>query len=243
MTDQIERDVRFLKRYAAGTTLLLGVLSVAAFTRQGQRTKFDEIDVERINVVEKDGKLRLVISNRERSPGPIYKGQPFGYKGGGRPGMIFFNDEGSENGGLTFDGRRLTDGSVTSSGHLSFDQFDQDQVLVLNYTENRGRRNVGMQILDRASVPIFDWVQKRDSINALPDGPGKDAALRNWMEPRPGEPLAAERISISRDREKSAVVSLSDRLGKPRLRLIVDSLGAAHILFLDADGHASHTLP
>jgi hypothetical protein len=157
--------------------------------------------------------------------------------------MIFFNDEGSENGGLTFTGRKLADGSVTSSGHLSFDQFDQDQVLVLNYSEDNGLRNVGMQILDRASVPIFDWVQKRDSINAMPAGAAKDAALKNWMEPRPGEPLAAERISISRDRAKRAVVSLSDKLGKPRLRLVVDSLGDAHILFLDADGRVAHTLP
>ena len=204
MNDRVERDVRFLKRYALVSTTVLGLLSVAAFTRQGPKTKFGEIDVERINIVEKDGKLRLVLSNRELSPGPIYKGKPFGYPGGNRPGMIFFNDEESENGGLTFSGQRLPDGTVTSSGHLSFDQFDQDQVLVLNYSEGGGQRSVGMQILDRASVPIFDWVQLRDSINKLPAGPEKEAALKKWLEPRPGEPLAAERISVARDRAKNA---------------------------------------
>ena len=71
MNDRLERDVRFLKRYAVASTLALVLISVAAFTRQSQHAKFDEIDVERINVVEKDGKLRLVISNRDRSPGPI----------------------------------------------------------------------------------------------------------------------------------------------------------------------------
>jgi hypothetical protein len=62
---------------------------------RGPRSKrFTEIDVERSIVVEPDGSYRMVISNRPRSIGPIYKGKPFGYPGGGRPGIIFFNDEG-----------------------------------------------------------------------------------------------------------------------------------------------------
>lgn len=102
MSDQIERDVRFLKRYAIVTSTMLVVLTVAAFTRTSRNAKFDEIDVQRINVVEPNGHYRMVISNRPRSIGPVYKGAPFGYPGGGRPGIIFFNDEGTENGGLTF---------------------------------------------------------------------------------------------------------------------------------------------
>lgn len=243
MSNSLERDVRFLKRYAIASTLALAVLSLAAFARQNQKTKFDEIDVERINIVEKDGKLRLVISNKDRSPGPIYKGKAYGYAGGNRPGMIFFNDEGSENGGLGFSGRKLPDGTVDASTGLSFDQFDEDQVLVLNYSDRRGRRNVGMSILDRADVNIRDWVERRDTINAMPAGPAKDAALKHWMEPRPGEPLAAERLSVGRDPSKRAVVSLNDKFGKPRLRLVVDSLGAARIEFLDAAGKTTMTLP
>src|ERR1044072_2972381 len=101
MSSDIRRDIRLLKAYAVVVTLLLGTLSVAAFRQAAQKTKFTEIDVERINIVEPDGKLRLVISNTPRSIGPIYKGKPFGYPGGTRPGLIFFNDEGTENGGAT----------------------------------------------------------------------------------------------------------------------------------------------
>src|ERR1044071_6672174 len=110
----IERDVLFLKRYAIVTTVMLLLVSLAAFRRNGvqQRTRFTEIDVERINVMEPDGKYRMVISNRPRSIGPIYKGKPFGYAGGNRPGIIFFNDEGTENGGLGFGGRQTADGKV-----------------------------------------------------------------------------------------------------------------------------------
>src|SRR5437764_266842 len=147
MTQQLERDVRFLKRYAIASTTLFVVVTLAAFTRQGGsqggKTKFDEIDVERINVMEPDGKYRMVISNRPRSIGPIYKGKPFGYAGGGRPGLIFFNDEGTENGGLTFTGRRDTSGKVNASTHMSFDQFNSDQVLNLDYGESKGKRVIG----------------------------------------------------------------------------------------------------
>ncbi|MBK6307671.1 MAG: hypothetical protein IPF47_18890 [Gemmatimonadetes bacterium] len=104
--DRLRRDVRMLKGYAVVTSACLLILALGAF-RQPQQAKarFAELDVERINIVEPDGKLRMVLSNRPRSIGPIYKGKPFGYAGGSRPGIIFFNDEGTENGGLTFDGK------------------------------------------------------------------------------------------------------------------------------------------
>src|SRR5438046_3495562 len=143
----LERDVRFLKRYAIVTTLLLAGACVTALRRSApERQRFTEIDVERINVMEPDGKYRLVISNRPRSIGPIYKGKPFGYAGGGRPGLIFFNDEGTENGGLTFTGTRGADGRYRASTHMSFDQFDQDQVLNLDYTDTNGRRLTGVSV-------------------------------------------------------------------------------------------------
>jgi hypothetical protein len=241
--DNLERDVRFLKRYAAFTTLAFCGVALAAFTRQEQKTKFVEIDVERINVMEPDGKYRMVISNRPRSIGPIYKGKPFGYAGGGRPGIIFFNDEGSENGGLTFTGKRGADGKYASSIHMSFDQFDQDQVLNLDYADNNGQRRVGMSVEDRADVNIFDWVQERDSIMKIGDSLTRAAALQRLRGPRGGVPLVARRVFVGRDQAKSAVVNLSAPDGKPRLRLIVDSLGAARIEFLDADGRTTHTLP
>ena len=243
MSANLERDVLFLKRYAVISTLAFGVLAVSAFRQQPQeRTKFQEIDVERINVREPDGSYRLVISNRPRSIGPIYKGKPFGYEGGGRPGMIFFNDEGTENGGLTFTGRRMANGTYQSSLGMSFDQFDQDQVMTLRYDDNNGQRRLGLSFLDRADVNIFDWVQKRDSINKMPAGAAKDSAMKVLLEPRPGEPLAAQRVYLGRDRAKAATLVLSDKMGKPRLRLAVDSLGAARIEFLDASGNVTNTV-
>jgi hypothetical protein len=250
----LERDVRFLKRYAVVTTVLLLVGAAAAFVRPPRHEKFTEIDVERINVVEPDGKYRLVISNRPRSIGPIYKGKPFGYAGGGRPGLIFFNDEGTENGGLTFTGSRCEgDSSITTgreckkgeyyaSTHMSFDQFNQDQVLNLDYTDRNGLRLTGISVNDRANADIYDLVKERDSIMKIADTAARAAGMRRWAAPRNGVPLNVQRMFVGRDPSKSAVLNLSDANGKPRLRLVVDSLGAARIEFLDAAGKVTRAL-
>ena len=243
MDAQIRRELRFLKGYALAVTALLGALSLAAFTRASRHEKFTEIDVERINVVEPDGKLRMVISNRPRSIGPIYKGKPFGYAGGGRPGIIFFNDEGTENGGLTFTGKQNPDGSYQASTGLSFDQFNQDQILYFQYNEQNGLRRADFTIADRAPEDIKLMVDQRDSIMKIADTAARSAALRKWAEPRNGVPLFAQRVYIGRDRTRSAVINLSDPNGKPRLRLLVDSSGAASLQFLDESGKVTAKYP
>jgi hypothetical protein len=243
---RLARELRALKLYALASTCLLLVLSLAAFRRQpapGGRARFTEIDVERINVVEPDGKLRMVISNRPRSIGPIYKGKPFGYPGGTRPGIIFFNDEGSENGGLGFSGRRGPDGQYQASSQLAFDQYDSDQIVYLSYADQNGQRRMGLTVGDRAEANIYELVAKRDSLQKLPNGPAKDSALRALMSPRDGVPLFAQRVFLGRDPSRSAVVNLSDPAGRPRLRLVVDSTGQPRLDFLDADGRVTYSLP
>ncbi|AHG93615.1 hypothetical protein J421_6080 (plasmid) [Gemmatirosa kalamazoonensis] len=240
---RLARRVRVLELYSAVSTCVLLVLALTAFRRQPGRARFTEMDVERINVVEPDGKLRMVIANRPRSIGPIYKGKEFGYKGGNRPGIIFFNDEGSENGGLGFSGARGTDGTYRASSQLAFDQYDSDQILYLSYTDQNGVRRTGLTVADRAEANIFDLVQARDSLQKLPASPARDSALQALVAPRNGVPLMAQRVFLGRDPAKSAVVNLSDPQGKPRLRLVVDSTGRARVEFLGADGRVTYSLP
>jgi hypothetical protein len=242
--DTRDRDIRFLKRYAIGSTTIILLMAVTAFVRQPQKQKFTEIDVERINIVEPDGNLRMVIANRPRSIGPIYKGKPFGYAGGTRPGIIFFNDEGTENGGLTLTGRRNPDGTYRASTHMSFDQFDQDQIVVLNYSDNNGDRQAGLAFSDRTTRPIIEFVNEMDSVNKMPDGPAKTAALQRLRSPiRDGEVMAAQRVFLGRDRSKASVLRLSDPMGRPRLIMRVDSLGAPQLEFLDDSGRVTARLP
>ena len=60
METQIEKEVRYLKIYAVVSTLFFAVFLLSAFAVVSNK-KFEEIDVERINIVEKNGKLDMVI--------------------------------------------------------------------------------------------------------------------------------------------------------------------------------------
>lgn len=231
-----------LRIQALVTTPLVLILAVGGLRRPAPPTDFEEINVQRINIVEPDGQLRMVLANRARSIGPMFKGQPFGYPGGTRPGIIFFNDEGTENGGLIFNGK-TEDGRFRALGHLSFDQYNQDQVLYLQYVDENGRRRMGLTVADRADVSILDDVNRREEINRMPEGPARQRALEELRGPVNGVPRFAPRVYVGRDVNKAAVVNLSDRLGRPRLRLLVDSLNVARIEFLDEAGRVVHRLP
>jgi hypothetical protein len=55
------------------STVLADVMLTGASAQRNQ--SFDEIQVRRINIVEPNGTLRMVISNQNRLPGVIIKGK------------------------------------------------------------------------------------------------------------------------------------------------------------------------
>lgn len=219
--------------------VLTAGVAVAAWHKANEPTRFKEISVERINIVEPDGKLRLTISDATRSPGWVFHGKVYP----GRPhfaGMIFFNDEGEEDGGLSFGGRGEK-GKYEADGGLSFDQYNSDETVTLRYADDNGTKREGLFLTDRANIPLTDILAKRDSLKAMPAGPARDSAMKAFVENN-GHPLAANRVAVTRDVSKSAVVSLSDQQGHPRLKLVVDSTGAASIQFLDTEGHVTKSV-
>src|SRR3546814_4078726 len=66
-------------------------------------------------------------------------------------GMLFFNDEGDEVGGLTFDSKSVGD-ARRASASLMFDQYKQDQTVGIQYAEANGERMAGLRVWDRP-----DW--------------------------------------------------------------------------------------
>ncbi|HSK74392.1 MAG TPA: hypothetical protein VK892_22015, partial [Pyrinomonadaceae bacterium] len=118
METKLEKEVRFLKIYAVVVTLFCAVFLLTAFAIQTKNQKFTEIDVERINIVEKDGKLRMVISNQERQHPGIVNGKIIKREHPRPPGMIFFNHLGDEMGGLVF-------GDNGGNGHFGSITWDK----------------------------------------------------------------------------------------------------------------------
>jgi hypothetical protein len=237
--DRLEKQVRFLRIYAAAATLVGAIFVVTAFTFQTQKQKFGEINVERINVVEKDGATRLVISNSERSPGPIERGKPFGYPGGSRPGLIFYNEEGTENGGLIFGGKKDNGKNASAYGSLTFDQYDRDQTIALQYSEDDGRRRAGLAISDYSTdTTSLQWDQKWKEWEKMPAGPAKDEARQKIREQS-----GKLRMYAGRYREGTSVVQLADGQGRTRLQMVVDLAGNAKIEFLDEKGNVTQRIP
>jgi len=234
-------ELAFLRIYALVATVLAGAFVTQALTEE-KRARFDEIDVERINIVEKDGKLKMVISNSERMAMPVVDGKVL-YQRKRPPGMLFYNDEGDECGGLVFSGQRQ-DGKVEAGGSLLFDQFKQDQVVGLQYQDSNGSRTAGLRVWERSDTSILEVVERMQAVEKMEAGPEKDEAqkkLREAMER--GEFGGQTRVFVGRARDKSAQVLLSDAAGKPRLKISVDAAGNPALAFLDETGKATYTLP
>jgi hypothetical protein len=239
------RELRIVRRVLVGAGVVSAVIALAAFS-ESQRTRFTEIDVERINVVEKDGKLRLTISNAERLPEPIIGGKSYPLRGGtgaGSGGMIFFNDEGNENGGLAYAGHKTATG-YRANGHLTFDQFDQDETVSFSYTDVDGRARAGFTIADRSNIPIKIFADSAMAFQALPAGPEKTRRLQQLRDSPVGEAgKSTLRVFVGKTPDRSSVLLLADPAGRPRMRLTVDSTGAPAMDFLDETGRTVRRYP
>lgn len=242
---KMQKDLLRFKWYTGILTLVVVSAALFSFTNTG-KTHFKEISAERINILEENGQLRLVISNKSRSPENLAYGKPFTppIPGGNRPGMIFYNDEGTESGGLVFTGSKDSSGNYQAFGHFSFDQYNQNQVLYLSYMDENGNQNTGLHIDDWQTSPNFwNWRADYKKVLKLPDGPEKEALIKKLMEPKKGEKAYAQRVFVGKDDSKTAMVMLADRMGKPRLQLLVDSNGTAKLNFLDDQGKVTYSLP
>ncbi|MBB6426953.1 hypothetical protein [Sphingopyxis sp. JAI128] len=212
--------------------LAFGLATNAGADTAPVKAAFDEIDVKRINVREDDGTIRMIVSNTSRSPGIIMHGKERPHPGGNRgAGIIFYNDEGSENGGLTFSGRKGPDGKISSGGHLSFDQYEQDQVIQLTQNEQGGRRWAAMVVNDRPDNALDFGLAER--ISKMPEGPERTAALQKVQA---DGTFGRQRLYVGKTRDRESAVMLSDAMGRPRIMMKVTPDGKASIDFLDEKG-------
>ena len=233
----LRRELRFLRVYALTSSLVLVVLCTAAF-RQSTNGTFDELTVGRINVVDANGALRLVISNKDRMHPGMMDGKLIDRP---RPvaGLLFFNEEGDEVGGLTFTGRRV-DGRGRANAGLMFDQFKQDQTIGISYSETDGRRTAGLQVWDRPDTSLGDLIQKLNAANAMTDAAEREKAI---AAARATAGSAPRRVFVGKLPDRSAAIALSDTNGKPRLTMTVGPDGSPRIELLDANGKVLARLP
>jgi len=226
----IRRQLRVLQAYAAISFALLAFLALSAFTQTSSTQRIDELTVQRLNVVDANGTLRFVLSNKDRMHPGVMDGITINRP---RPvaGMLFFNDEGDEVGGLTYTG--TDDNGRRANAGLMFDQLKQDQTVGISYNESNGQRTAGLQVWDRSEQPLSTLIMLLNAANALPEGTARDEAVKAV---RANAPPGPRRVFVGKNAEKASTVSLADANGKPRLVMTVGADGSASIEFLDADG-------
>lgn len=234
--EKIEKEIRFLKIYASVATLLCAIVFLTAFA-VNKKQKFDEIDVERINIVEKDGKLKMVISNKARQHPGIVDGRYDKEREGQRSaGMIFFSEKGDEIGGLVFDG----DTGKDQFGSLTFDKFRGDQTIQLTHSEDKdGNYFAGLKMNDQ-NMPLTDFFAKRAEIEKLPTKEERDAAYKAMRDK--GE-LMVNRLFIGKAWNKRSLIQMSDAKGKLRLELAVEPNGNPKLNFYDENQKVIYSLP
>jgi hypothetical protein len=236
MRSSLRRQLFFLRAYAVLSSLVLIVLCTAAFTQPAQ--KLGHVTAERLDIVDANGTLRMVISNKDRMHPGVIEGRTIDRP---RPvaGMLFFNESGDEVGGLTYTGVE-TNGARRANAGLMFDQFKQDQTIGISYSEGAGRRSAGFQVWDRADTGLGALVDALNAANRITDPAEKQKALE---AARAAAPPGPRRVFVGKTTDKSAVVSLSDANGKPRINITVDPDGKnPRIEFLDADGKVTSTI-
>jgi hypothetical protein len=229
---------RFLMIYAGVLTAVFAVTILSGFAQAPRKLSLDQLDVQRINVREPNGTLRLVISDAATAPGIIIKGKEYPHPNRKAAGMIFYNDEGTENGGLVFGGEKDKDGTKESHGHLSFDAYEQDQTMALDSHQEKEGRYTKLQFNDYPDYSILEEIQFMASIKDLPADQQK-AKLDAFFAERGGP---TRRMVLGRNTDGSVQLAMNDLQGHPRIVMKVAKDGAPSLQMLDGNGKVTGEL-
>lgn len=206
------------------------VLCGAAIVR---KQNFGVITARRINIVEPDGTVRLTISNRADFPGAWNRGKEYP-----RPdrreaaGMLFMSEEGTELGGLIWGAGQLPDGSIQNHAHLSFDEYEQNQIFAIDAGQEGNDKFSRISIVDQGDFPIEEKRRANDEIEKLPAAQ-RDTAWEKFFATHRHD---VQRMVLGRSPDGSVGIKLLDNQGNVRITLTVQKDGAPALAFLDQSG-------
>lgn len=221
------------------TTTLLGVLILLWHQRKAV-TSFDEITVHRINIVEPDGAIRMVLTDKAEAPGFYVKNKEYPHPNRQLAGMLFYDDEGTENGGLAYGLSGDSSGKPTSNFvHLSFDQYMQDQIFTVDAGRDGSEKYSELTMQDRGDYSILDAIEAEQRISKLPSDQQEPA----WKEFKTTHPGDEKRVILGRAPDGSSLLSLKDPAGRDRIVLRVSPDGTPKVQVLDASGRVLEEMP
>lgn len=195
-----------------------------------------EITTERLNIVGKEGNKYIVLSNPDKQALATINGKPVNPEKMERnvAGLLFFNEEGDEIGGLVY-GIDSTD----SYQLLTFDQRKNDQIMALRKDEyledGRWKKQYGLLLQERSEKQIDIIMSELNAIGKISDSLLREKKLSDFYNS--SENLAPQRLFIGRTYSENVGLYLMDKDNKPRLQLYVDKAGKPHIESFDEEGN------
>jgi hypothetical protein len=152
MEEKLARQLRLLQALVLLLTVAVALLIVNCFHPLLSMQRFKAVEAGRVEIREANGTLKAALSNAAG----FNVGQRAEQAGGNRlSGLIFYNEEGEETGGLVYQGKAIPGGQDSDVG-LTMDQYHQDQNVYLHHTEYKdahgSKIDDGLQINERP-----DW--------------------------------------------------------------------------------------
>ena len=232
-SSRLRREIRFLRCYALGVTVLGGAVFLVGAVHAARPAEFDRIVAHRIDVVDRNGKLAMILTGHDDFPDPVMNGKT-GHRASGSDenGIVFYNQDGNEQGALIWDGRRGPHGA-SSHNTLSYDTADSDQLLQIDNGSNDGKHFAGLYAWDRPVGSIDLGPRMRQELTHARSAAQRLAIRHKYRELGL---YGYSRFFAGYDSDDVSQVALADGRGRTRVKLYVTKDGRARLQFLDEKG-------
>ena len=243
---KLNRELVLLRTFAVSTVAIMAVIVLFAF-KTNENQKFGTIDVERINIVEADGTVKMIITNVEQFPNgeTIINDKAINKNRKKRSGMLYFNEDGLECGGLIYDGAKNEKGHGSGLS-LTYDRYDGDQVMQLITTdEARGdERTVSssLRFSDRtANVSIEETHKIFAEIESIKDKKLRRQKYREYSDQ--GLIGGTPRILLGKTSGQNNGLFLFGNDGKRKGNFYVDKDNNVKLEVYDDQGNVTNSWP
>jgi len=235
------RQIRFLQICVGVLFVSTAFLATNCFFPLLPQQRFKVLNAERINIREKNGILKAALSN---SAG-FNEGQRREQAAPRFSGLTFYNEEGQETGGLVYLGKTIP-GGQDADVSLTFDQYNQDQVVYLHHEEHKDAQGLkiddGLTIIQRP-----DWTGVKEEYRIYSE---LDKLKPDEQEAQRLKSLEAGKIGTRRaffgvrrgvkDLEpyNEAGLFLKNKWGRDAIKLYVDDNNKPHFEIYDPLGNS-----
>ncbi|MBV2130342.1 hypothetical protein [Arsukibacterium indicum] len=240
---KIQNEIRVL-RGAVVACLALSAVILTTGMKAENHGHFETLSVERLNIIEADGTVKMLLTNTARFPvTEEVNGKVLNEDRKKRSGMLFFNEEGTEAGGFIYDGSKNEQGHSAGMS-LTFDKYNGDQVMqLLTVDEKRGDRRIvrsGLTFNDRPEFETQDRTREiMRELATISNRAERQAKIAEYEQQ--GLIGGAPRILLGKTASQNNGLFLFAKDGSPRAMFYVDENDEVQLQFINSKGEVTHT--